>query len=397
MVCSSAVHYKDIVSYVEKFGSMPRNNNSAGDTIVYVEPIKKPVDHLPYLDELANELRLAFPTAKLHELNSKEIAALSYPLDNEEDDAVWLPVYPALAIGAIKARITGAYRIWVLAQFLAASNEGRVEKETLRKFCNSIGLYGHKRRRWTQDAIEAGLFPQETSEHYYYLSADKFAKSLAVSGRMDQVEILSSSFFSDQWRSLVYSAFILAAGLNQKVISQVKKAQLTGISVRTIQTFEAQISKRSNFIEYNLGRPAHPGDVSNLKHQGLYGFIQNTTLYQRIPNQLFVDFDQIRLSMKYSVTTRKQRTIDETLCTPSPTCGEDTTLVLSSLQRRMIMRRRWRSPVEQSRKMFFTSHKLAEKSARKEGFKSPSELDIPFAYLSESSWKRANKWELISA
>lgn len=203
------------------------------------------------------------------------------------DQASSVKIWPSLLLSAFQGNHGGAGRIYFLARSLDRDGRGWIEVDELVAFLRSLRVGERKRRRWSLDAVRLGLFHEtifkKTGKRVYFLAGlarAALAVDAARVGRPAGVD--PRDLVSIGWRSLVWSAYLQT--LNDRPVSQARKAELTGVSERVQRLYQARQpgSKIQNFVD--RGRAAR-GRAAGLREScNIHVFEWRGRAIQKLPD-----------------------------------------------------------------------------------------------------------------
>jgi hypothetical protein len=144
---------------------------------------------------------------------------------------VEIKALPLLAFAAIRSKLTGPYRAWLLARAINSSGDSKVKLDDLRDYFNHLGVSPRQQRRWLSGAIRSGLFRQ-SGEFIYYIRASKAAVILGA----ERIGYYASCKAAElvtvhNWRPVMLVGY-LATHQAKRPVSQREIEQKTSISPR---------------------------------------------------------------------------------------------------------------------------------------------------------------------
>lgn len=198
-------------------------------------------------------------------------------------------IWPQVGLASIRVKAGGAWRVWRLCHLMDTEGSGRVTRSELWEFIDHLGIGGRKRRRWIGQAVKLGLI-REHKEYYYFVNLARAAVILGCEkvGRPATVE--TAALVRAGWRSFVWSAYLVT--LNNRPVSQSRKAELTGVLERTQRYYQAGVPGTARLNFANRGS-ARAGRAEGLREVcGLCTFENKRgKVVQRLPDIRIVPFD----------------------------------------------------------------------------------------------------------
>lgn len=230
--------------------------------------------YLPALPQLSQDDGITSPVKEL--ICDDRLALNNYPSD--------VKCWPLLGLAAIRAKMGGAWRLWVLLRSLDTTGSGKVSRANMLAYLDSLGLDERQRRRWTAQAVEIGLIC--ASRGVYYLAG--LARGAAILG-CDHVgrpaRLSAGVLVRPGWRAYVWAAYL--ASLGDRPVSQLVKCQITGVDPRVQRNYQAAVpgEARRNFAETNY----RPDQVAGLNEcKGYHYFVSGGSVLQRLPDHRIV-------------------------------------------------------------------------------------------------------------
>lgn len=178
-----------------------------------------------------------------------------------------LKIYPNLGLAAIKLKVSGAYRLWILARALD-DGTGNVSKEMLFRVFKSLGKSLKTFKRWCNQAVETGLL-REGGKHWYYASLENASRNLESSPKR-AVLIPFDRFFNIGWKAFVWGAWVEANVPNTKPRTRKTLEVMSGVPQSTQRAYErvCGVSKRQNFAVWDKAPGIAQDWVDNFKEHG---------------------------------------------------------------------------------------------------------------------------------
>jgi len=195
----------------------------------------------------------------------------------------YIKIWAAVGLAAIRANLSGAWRAWQICKHLDQGGGGKVTRADLWTYLDDLGIGERKRRRWIGQAKKAGLlrFDPVLSD-YYMVGQAQAAIRLGCKhvGRSAAVRV--GEFVKAGWRANVWSAYLTT--LNGRLVSQEKKAELTGVPIRTQNYYQMQLSgsARRNYAQTELTSDHITGLRDHGRSSAFVG--KDNRVYYRLPD-----------------------------------------------------------------------------------------------------------------
>jgi hypothetical protein len=191
----------------------------------------------------------------------------------------------------------GAWRLFVLAKNLAGVFD-HIERETLRLCARSLGIHEKTFNRWLDVARNLDFVQdrQRVSGEWMLIltSYNKAAKSLGCVRTGRTVQLPINIFFGKVWRAHVFASWQSAFTNNgERLVSQKKQCEITGISEQTQRKFnkEAGVQSKRNFAISNIHANGYSAVLEFGNRAGLFEYWNKEThqkyLGWRIPNSRY--------------------------------------------------------------------------------------------------------------
>lgn len=246
-----------------------------------------------------------------------------------------LKLYPLVGLKSLQiAEAGGAWRLFTLAKNLAGVAD-HIERETLRKISESLGVKEYQFNRWLNAGRGLDLFKdvqRMTGEWMLILPSQKKAAKIMGSEKLGKPVTLPAEYlFRKGWRAYVFASWQSSTTNNgERLVSQKRQTEITGIDPQTQRQFNKQAGVKSikNFAISNL----HANNKSMTLEFGnracLFEFWDNSThqkkLGWRIPDtriftlygQNFSNSTPRKMSLfnrtpeQYATTAKALRTIE---------------------------------------------------------------------------------------
>lgn len=197
-------------------------------------------------------------------------------------------VWPVILLAAILTKHAGALRLYLLARSLDVTGAGHISRKSLFDYLNHLQLDERQRRRWLADALSLGLVVySERSNAYYLVNLARAAQLAGASSIGYPSTIGAAPLVRHGWRAYVWSAYLASIG-EERVISQNKKCELTGIDPRTQRNYQAAIpgKARHNYAVTHF-KPAHIAGLQEVRGYTLFRTEQGQ-VFQRLPDNRIV-------------------------------------------------------------------------------------------------------------
>lgn len=225
-------------------------------------------------------------------------------------------IWPLVGLAAVKSNHGGGWRAWSMARALDARGSGWVEKQELWRFFTHLKIGERKRRRWLSDALELRIMT-ENRGRYYLVNLGRCA--IALNSDVGKpAEIAADALTREGWRSVVWAAYLVI--LKNRPVSQVKAAELTGVSERTQRNYQSwgkaykryksgvSVSVRRNYAQTNLHSDYLSGVRDHGRSSAFVGF--RGLISYRLPDMRFVAGDIAKLSQP-GRSRKAQKTVNK--------------------------------------------------------------------------------------
>jgi hypothetical protein len=188
----------------------------------------------------------------------------------------------------------GAWRLFVLAKNLAGALD-HIERDRLRAFAKSLGVHDKTFNRWLDAARNLGFMEdrQRMSGEWFLIltSYRKAAKILNCKNSCRVVVLPVNLLFSKGWRAYVFASWQSVFTNNgERLVSQKKQAEITGISELTQRQFNKQagVQSNKNYAISNIHANGYSGALEFGNRAGLFKYWNKEThqmyLGWRIPD-----------------------------------------------------------------------------------------------------------------
>lgn len=194
----------------------------------------------------------------------------------------------------------GAWRLFVLAKNLDRDGLGKIERDDLKAYAKELGISEKQFTRWMNAARGYDLFTdvqRKSGEWMLILTSNQKAAAVFGCEVKDRPVILPAKLlFGKGWRGYVFASWQAAfTGNGEKLVSQKKQAEITGISEQVQRQYnkEAGVISRTNYAISNIHANNYHGVIEfgngeKIPRAGLFGFWDKNThqkkLGWRIPN-----------------------------------------------------------------------------------------------------------------
>jgi len=196
------------------------------------------------------------------------------------------------------AEAGGAWRLIVLAKNLDETGLGKVERGRLRAYSKHLGISSKQFNRWLSAARYYDMVRDVQSENREWLlilaSNSDIAKTLGCEKRFRFVTLPAKYFVGKGWRAYVFASWQSAFTNNgERLVSQKKQAELTGISEQVQRKFnkEAGVQSRKNYAVSNIHANGYSAVLEFGKRAGLFEYWDKEKhqkyLGWRIPNSRY--------------------------------------------------------------------------------------------------------------
>lgn len=208
----------------------------------------------------------------------------------QETTASRIKLWPMLGIASSRAKMTGGWRLWVLAHALdKPAGSGRVSKNELRGYLDNLGVNRRTQRRWVAQAVKLAII-RDLGDYYYLASLGKAAVALGcprvgLPAKIDPVGLVGQG-----WKAHVWGAYLATL---PRQISQKTKEQITGISPRTQRNYQRGIKGRKILNIARLNGPKEAAYAAGLKDvlgKAVY-LDDHKRIIQRLPDQWIINGD----------------------------------------------------------------------------------------------------------
>lgn len=161
-----------------------------------------------------------------------------------------LKLYPLVGLRSLQiAEAGGAWRLFTLAKNLAGVAD-HIERESLRKISESLGVKEYQFNRWLNAGRGLDLFKdvqRMTGEWMLILPSQKKAAEIMGSDKLGKpVTLPAELLFRKGWRAYVFASWQASITNNgERLVSQKKQAEITGIDPQTQRQFNEQAGVKS--------------------------------------------------------------------------------------------------------------------------------------------------------
>lgn len=200
-------------------------------------------------------------------------------------------IRPTLVLCAKKLKLSGGYRLWLLARNLDANGQGSVVRQEVFEYAKYLGLSRKQFYRWLKQAIEAGFVEEKKRkssglEVIVLRSEAKVAIKVGL-GRVDKylTVVDARTLVKPKWMHVVWQHYI-TLNYNGKMISRSTLAAITGVERHQQSRYErdAGLEKTKNYVKTEKDGNLAPG----MREHGLTSaFSHQGYLYYRIPDTRF--------------------------------------------------------------------------------------------------------------
>lgn len=196
------------------------------------------------------------------------------------------------------AEAGGAWRLIVLAKNLDETGLGKVERRRLRAYSKHLGISTKQFNRWLSAARYYDMVQDVQSESGEWMlilaSNSTIAKTLGCKARYRVVSLPAKYFVSKGWRAYVFATWQSVFTNNgERLVSQKKQAELTGISEQTQRQFNKQagVQSRKNYAVSNIHANGYSAVLEFGNRAGLFEYWDKEKhqkyLGWRIPNSRY--------------------------------------------------------------------------------------------------------------
>lgn len=192
---------------------------------------------------------------------------------------------------------SGAWRLMVLAKNLAGVLD-HIERDTLRDFARSLGVQDKTFRRWLDAARNMGFLSdvQRASGAWMLIlsSYQRIAKELGCKQNQNVVQLPAAYLFKKNWRAYVFASWQASFTENgERLVSQKKQFQITGVQEQTQRQFNkaAGVKSNKNYAISNIHANGYNAVLEFGNRAGLFQYwdkkLHQKYLGWRIPDTRF--------------------------------------------------------------------------------------------------------------
>jgi hypothetical protein len=217
----------------------------------------------------------------LPELQAKVIKPQPIPQVDE------IRFYPLILLAAIRSKQDIAARLWFIARHLDCGGAGWIYKAELQEFLQTHNVGERQRRRWIIAALANGLLSEDNNYKLYRITGVRAgAEILGADRRGYPILIPTRLIFKHIWHPSVWNGYLATRGNNP--ISQVKLAEITGVSARTQKKYQhlAPVNKIRNYCQTDLDQSHLIGMRENGRPSAFVGYKRK--IYFRLPDNISV-------------------------------------------------------------------------------------------------------------
>lgn len=172
-----------------------------------------------------------------------------------------------------------------------------------------LGIDTRSRRRWLEQAVEIGLI-HEHKEYYYITGLARAALILGCNYLGNAATVEVEALVRKGWRAYLWSAYLVT--LNNRLVSQEKKAELTGVRTRTQRNYQASVpgTARQNYVDRGQ---AIAGKSKYMNEEcGIHTFENRRRVVQRLPDIRTVPLD-VSKQAKRGRSRKAQKKVNSSL------------------------------------------------------------------------------------
>ncbi len=177
-----------------------------------------------------------------------------------------IKIHPIIGLKSLRTpAASGAWRLFVLAKNIAGQID-HLKRDDLKAAAVALGVTDKQFYRWITAARNYDLFKdaqRKSGEWMLIISGvDKAMKSLECSSKGMAVSIPTKVLFRKSWRAYVFASWQSAyTGNGQRLVSQKKQAEITGIDPQTQRQFNKQagVESKKNFAISNIHANGYAG------------------------------------------------------------------------------------------------------------------------------------------
>jgi hypothetical protein len=211
-------------------------------------------------------------------------------------------VYPLIILAAIRTKQDVAARTWFIARHCDPAGTGWVYKSKFADFLRSHNVGERTRRRWIAAALDAGLLFEEKENWYgtkpvYRIKGVKVGgKILGAKARGFPIIIPIRLLLKRSWHTYAWAGYLATRSPNP--ISQLKLAELTGLSPRVQQKYQkiAPVNKKKNYCQTDLDLSHLTGIKENGRPSAFVGYKHK--IYFRLPDSIEVPESMAKRPLK---------------------------------------------------------------------------------------------------
>lgn len=192
----------------------------------------------------------------------------------------------------------GAWRLFVLAKNLEQTGQGFIQREILKAYARELGVSEKNIRRWMDAARYYDLFKDVQRKNGEWViiltSSKKAARRLGCETTYKAVNLPAEYLFVKGWRAYVFASWqSLFTNNGERLVSQKKQAEITGISEQTQRKFnrEAGVKSKKNYAISNIHANGYSSVLEFGHRAGLFEYWDKDKhqkyLGWRIPNSRY--------------------------------------------------------------------------------------------------------------
>lgn len=192
----------------------------------------------------------------------------------------------------------GAWRLFVLAKNLDDKGLGKIERESFGVYSKSLGVSDRQFRRWLNAARNHDMVQDVQSEDGQWMlilaSYKSVAKTLGLKHAGRVVTLPAKLLVGKSWRAYVFASWqSIFTNNGERLASQKKQAEITGISEQTQRQFnkEAGVQSKRNYAISNIHANGYSAVLEFDNRAGLFEYWNKEThqkyLGWRIPNSRY--------------------------------------------------------------------------------------------------------------
>jgi len=196
------------------------------------------------------------------------------------------------------AEAGGAWRLIVLAKNLDEMGLGKVEREKLRTYSKHLGVSNRQFNRWLSAARYYDMVQDVQSERGEWMlilaSNQEIAKKLGCKLRGRVVILPAKLFVGKSWRAYVFASWqSIFTNNGERLVSQKKQAEITGVSEQTQRKFNKKVGVQSkrNYAISNIHANGYSAVLEFGNRAGLFQYWDKKKhqkyLGWRIPNSRY--------------------------------------------------------------------------------------------------------------